>query len=694
MWLFGWAILCATMVLTAPTPGLAAVPNTWAVDGALSAAGGGPVADGNYAITFSLYAAASGGQAVWSEPSTVQVVGGHFHAALGLIKPIAVATVAGLKSTWLGVRVGIDPELPRQVIRSVAFASVAAQAAGLSCSGCVQASQVSTGAISADKVGFPFAAAKTKGGPAIDLQCTGCVSVSELKFDGDLDLGGNALKADKVVAKSVTANAIVASSFIGDGSKLSGIKSASGLCSKKGEVIKGIGADGSLVCVPALAGDALPADGLDAVSNGTLSARFLDLKASATTPKAIPDNSPTGMSDEITFPDAGVAQKLLVHVHLTNSDISSLTVELYDPTNAKYVLHSKSGKGKELKGTWPTPDKPVSGDLNSWIGKNPKGKWRIRILDTKFLNNKDDGELKSWSIELQTLSDKKVRATGDLLVKGEVVGGKRARFGGSVQVGPDSAKCTAANAGAMRWTGKAFEGCDGKKWGRFLGGPTGKTADTAVTSCKALKAADPQAGDGDYWIDPDGKGGPIAPAQTACDMSTDGGGWTLVVHTGSWTCSWTKDGCGDGNPWNPWVDSYGLYKGANKKFSMPVKPLSSNASGNDMEVLMTMDGKFYMMYAGADLACAFNHKGTKDCTATNNWRFKKAPGVAWTKCTTQTHGQSQWWGWTWTFNDHENKGNCAYNTNGTLLHNTNCVYNGGKGHSCFKGFSTFDIWVR
>ena len=691
--------LCALLTcFFLPAVASAEVPSTWAVTGALSAKGGGPVADGDYAVHFSLYDGKTNAKPAWNEATTVQVIGGRFDWTLGAIKPIAAATLAGMKEAWLGAKVGIDPELPRQRLHAVGFATLAAQASALSCSGCVGEGQVLDGSIGAAKVGFPFAGSKTKGGPATvaaDLECTGCVSFSELKIDGDLDLGGNALKAAKVVATSVAAGTVQATSFVGDGSKISGIKVPAGLCSKKGEVVKGVGLDGGLVCAPAVTADSLPADGLDAVSNGLLSGKFIDVRASATTPKAIPDDNPTGMGDEIDFPDLGLAQKVLVHVKLSNSDISGLSVELFDPNNGKYVLHNNTGAGKTLDSTWPAPTKLVSGDLGSWIGQNPKGKWRLKILDSKKLTGTTDGALEAWSLEVQTLSDTKLRATGDLLVAGDLNGAKRARFVNSIQIGDDSAKCTADTAGTIRWTGKSFQGCDGKVWMRFLRGPSGKTADDAIANCKALKDGDVQVTDGNYWIDPDGKFGPIKPTLTACDMSTDGGGWTLVVHTGTWTCAWNKDGCGAGIPWNPWLESYGAHDvGPNKKFSMPIKTLSANASGNDLEVMMKMDGKFYMAYAGADLACAFNQTATKDCTATNNWRFKGTPTANWTQCTTQTHAQSQWWGWTWTFNDHSGKGNCAYDANGTLLHDSNCVYNGSKGHSCYKSHKTFDIWVR
>ncbi|MSQ84981.1 MAG: hypothetical protein EXR77_19260 [Myxococcales bacterium] len=465
MRVLGFVVVCLSG-LGVGAPASAAVPTTMAASGALVSTSGGGVSDGNYVATFRLYAQETGGTALWSEPPTVLAVkNGAFAQVLGSKTALDAKTLAW-GSLWLGLEIAPDPELARVPLRSVAFAARAAIAEDVDCTGCIGPAQVAPSVLkdyaksaALAKVATSGAYTDLVGGP--DL--TPYALTAALAKVAQTGAYANLLNAPDLnaYAKAASLADVAKSGSYGDLLNLPVLVKVNASCGT-GLVVKGIKADGSLDCIVALDPKALPKDGLDDISNGLLTNQFTDTISSATVPMAVLDNNPDGTTDTIALPDIGIAQSLTIKIDVTNSGISGITVTLIDPVGGAYVLHDKSGSGPSLKGSYPTPDKLVSGDLSKWVGANLKGNWKLKIVDSKFKDNQPDGQLNSWSIAVQTLSSKQVESTG--LFKAS--GGFQTPL---AAIAPEV--CDAKTKGYIYFdTAKAhFYGCTGTGWARLDG---------------------------------------------------------------------------------------------------------------------------------------------------------------------------------------------------------------------------------
>lgn len=117
--LTGW--LLVVLLIFASSPALAA-PNLLQYQGRLTNAAGDPQ-NGTFSIVFSVYAAVSGGAALYSETiPNVTVTNGLFNVLIGNITPIPTDLFGG-GAKFLGIKVGGDAEMtPRQAVASVPFA--------------------------------------------------------------------------------------------------------------------------------------------------------------------------------------------------------------------------------------------------------------------------------------------------------------------------------------------------------------------------------------------------------------------------------------------------------------------------------------------------------------------------------------------------------------------------------------------
>ncbi|MBM4343497.1 MAG: proprotein convertase P-domain-containing protein [Deltaproteobacteria bacterium] len=496
-----FALLSAPVVIA--TAAQAAVPNQLAVAGAIVAAGGGSAVDGDYALTFALYGQAQGGASAWKEgPIVVTVKGGQFAAALGAVNPIPQSALAALSEAWLGVAVGNDPELPRKTLGAVAYALRAAKAEAVDCTGCIGAAHIDAKLLaefakSTDLANFVQASALAKVAASGNYK----------------DLANLPQLAD-----------VAATGQYKDLLGLPVLPKVGAACGT-GLLVKGFKADGSLECADGGVSVAnLPKDGLDEISNGLLTNQFKEVAASPKAPIDIADAFPAGVTDAIDVPDFGLAESLAVTIDIVNSDISKLRVTLFDPTGASYKLHDQGGSGTAIKATFKAGDKLVAGDLAPWIGKNAKGIWSLQVADLAGTFGGKDGKLNAWSIEVGTLSTKKVAATGVL----QAQGGFQYPVAASHPFG-----CSAANFGYTYANSKdkALYICNGKGWFALAIQGVG-TADNPGTSCKDILDKVPGSKDAIYWVAPPGQ-----PAvQTYCDMTNNGSGWTLAARMvgGSW----------------------------------------------------------------------------------------------------------------------------------------------------------------
>jgi hypothetical protein len=118
--------LVATFAFAGPASAI--VPDLIPVQGVLTDLGGNPV-DGNTNIYLSIYDGEFSSTSLWSESRTgvnqVFVDEGYFTVYLGEVTPLDFEALLETPALWLGIRVGVDPEMDRVRLAAVPFAQEA-----------------------------------------------------------------------------------------------------------------------------------------------------------------------------------------------------------------------------------------------------------------------------------------------------------------------------------------------------------------------------------------------------------------------------------------------------------------------------------------------------------------------------------------------------------------------------------------
>ncbi len=134
-------------------------------------------------MSFRLYAAATGGTALWTEQWTgsngVQVSDGLFNVMLGSLTPIPQNVVAANSNLFLGITAGTDDEMsPRAQLGNVPFATQALSIPD----GIVTGAKIADGAVTAIKLGTDVSIVPPDGSITAAKLANGAVTEEKLGF--------------------------------------------------------------------------------------------------------------------------------------------------------------------------------------------------------------------------------------------------------------------------------------------------------------------------------------------------------------------------------------------------------------------------------------------------------------------------------------------------------------------------------
>lgn len=200
-------LLAAIMVAT----NYAAVPGLISYQGRLTNAAGNPVPDGAYFIRFQIYDAPAAGTSLWNSGiQAVQVSNGTYVYILGQDVPLPDGLFTK-GDCWLGITVGVDPELtPRRQFLTTAHAFVSQNADSVEWSG-----------IKNLPAGFADAVDNNSGGDITAVNSSGGLTGGATSGDANLSIATGGVTSAHIANNSIVDADVSASANIA-ASKISG----------------------------------------------------------------------------------------------------------------------------------------------------------------------------------------------------------------------------------------------------------------------------------------------------------------------------------------------------------------------------------------------------------------------------------------------------------------------------------------
>jgi len=113
----------------------------------------------------------------------------------------------------------------------------------------------------------------------------------------------------------------------------------------------------------------------------------------------IPDSTPAGVSDYLTFPDDVDISEVEIYVDITHTYTGDLIVEVISPEGTSVTLSNRFGGSADNIVGWFPSELAVGGpgSLDDLIGENAMGEWELHISDNA---GSDLGTLNTWCVRV------------------------------------------------------------------------------------------------------------------------------------------------------------------------------------------------------------------------------------------------------------------------------------------------------